>query len=198
MSARLDDAALDSVFREARSYNGYRDQPVSEDDLHQIWEVMKWGPTSMNQQPARIVWCTSGEAKEKLAACAMGTNPDKIRQAPVTAIVGMDSEFHEHLPDLFPHNAGAKGMFAGSLPMREASAFRNSTLQGAYLIIAARMLGFDTGPMSGFDAAKVDAAFFADQPGVKTNFLCTLGYGDPATIYGRAPRPAFERFNRIA
>ena len=196
MTAKLDDAALDAVFREARSYNGYLDQPVSEDDLHAIWELMKWGPTSANQLPARLVWCTSPEAKEKLASCASGTNGPKILAAPVTVIIGMDTNFHEYLPELFPH-ADAKAWFDGNAELREVSAFRNSTLQGAYFIVAARMLGFGTGPMSGFDGGAVDKAFFADQPGVRTNFLSTLGHGDPSTFYGRSPRPAFEKFNRV-
>ncbi|WP_375383228.1 malonic semialdehyde reductase [uncultured Sphingomonas sp.] len=197
MSARLDDATLDAVFREGRSYNGYLDRPVSEADLHAVWELMKWGPTSVNQLPARLVWCTSAEAKARLAACASGTNGPKILAAPVTVIVGMDTNFHEHLPELFPHT-DAKAWFDGNSELREVSAFRNSTLQGAYLILAARMLGLDTGAMSGFDGGAVDKAFFADQPGVRVNFLATMGHGDPASVYARSPRPAFEKFNRIA
>jgi 3-hydroxypropanoate dehydrogenase len=197
MSQPLSDAALDQLFRSARSYNGYLDTPVSQDDLTAIWDLMKMGPTSANQMPARIVWCTSDAAKAKLAACAGGTNGPKIVQAPVTAIIGMDLEFHEHLPWLFPH-ADAKSWFAGNAALREASAFRNSTLQGAYFIMAARALGFGTGPMSGFDAAAVDAAFFADTPNVRVNFISTLGHGDPATIFDRSPRPDFDTFNRIA
>ena len=196
MSAKLDDATLDAVFREARSYNGYLDQPVSEDDLRAIWDLMKWGPTSANQLPARLVWCTSPEAKEKLAACASGTNGPKILAAPVTVIVGMDTNFHEYLPELFPH-VDAKAWFDGNAELREVSAFRNSTLQGAYFILAARMLGLDSGAMSGFDGGAVDKAFFADQPGVRVNFISTLGHGDPASVHGRSPRPAFEKFNRI-
>lgn len=196
MSVRLDDATLDAVFREGRSYNGYLDKPVSEADLHAVWELMKWGPTSVNQLPARLVWCTSAEAKARLAACASGTNGPKILAAPVTVIVGMDTNFHEHLPELFPH-ADAKAWFDGNAELREASAFRNSTLQGAYLILAARMLGLDTGAMSGFDGGAVDKAFFADQPGVRVNFIATMGHGDPASVYPRSPRPAFEKFNRI-
>ncbi|AXJ95934.1 MULTISPECIES: malonic semialdehyde reductase [unclassified Sphingomonas] len=196
MSEPLSDAALDTIFRNARSYNAYRDTPVDEATLRQIWDLMKWGPTSANQLPARLVWCVSAEAKAKLADCAADGNKDKILKAPVTAIVAMDVEFHEHLPTLFPH-ADAKSWFDGNLPLREASAFRNSSLQGAYFIIAARALGLDTGPMSGFDQGAVDKAFFADQPGVRTNFIATLGYGDPASLYPRSPRPEFELFNRI-
>lgn len=197
MSEILSDSALDTIFRTARSYNGYLDKPVSEAQLHAIWDLMKWGPTSANQLPARLVWCVSDEAKAKLAACASEGNRAKILQAPVTAIVAMDVEFHEHLPELFPH-VDSKSWFDGNTELREASAFRNSSLQGAYLIIAARALGLDTGPMSGFDQGAVDKAFFADQPGVRTNFIATLGYGDPASVHPRSPRPDFAKFNRIA
>jgi len=194
---RLDDAALDTLFRTARTYNGYLDRPVSEADLHAIWDLMKMGPTSANQMPARMVWCLSQDAKDRLAACASGTNSAKIKAAPVTVIIGMDEEFHEHLPTLFPH-VDAKAWFDGNLPLRQQSAMRNSSLQGAYFIMAARALGFDTGPMSGFDNAAVDAAFFGDTPSVKSNFISTLGVGDPASLLPRLPRPAFESFNRIA
>ncbi|WP_225204729.1 malonic semialdehyde reductase [Novosphingobium huizhouense] len=197
MSQPLSDAALDQLFRTARTYNGFLDKPVSEAQLHQIWDLMKFGPTSANQMPARLVWCVSDAAKEKLAALAGGTNPDKIRKAPVTVIIGMDLDFHEQLPWLFPHT-DAKSWFDGNEPLREVSAMRNSTLQGAYFIVAARAVGLDTGPMSGFDNAAVDAAFFADTPRVRSNFISTLGYGDPATIFERSPRPDFPTFNRIA
>ena len=196
MGKPLDDAALDTIFRTARSYNGYTDEAVSEAELHAIWDLMKWGPTSANQMPARLVWCVSDEAKARLAACASAQNAPKILAAPVTVIIGMDTEFHEHLHELFPH-VDAKPWFADPA-MRHDSAFRNSALQGAYLIIAARALGLDTGPMSGFNHAQVDAAFFADAPAVKSNFIATLGHGDPATIFGRLPRPGFEKFNKIA
>jgi 3-hydroxypropanoate dehydrogenase len=196
-TARLDDAALDAIFRSARSYNGYTDRPVSDAEIEAIWELMKWGPTSANQLPARLVWVRTPEGKERLAACCSAQNAPKVRQAPVTVIVGMDHDFHEQLPWLFPH-ADAKSWFTGNAELRAASAFRNSSLQGAYLIIAARALGLDTGPMSGFDGGEVDKAFFADQPAVKTNFICTLGHGDPATIFDRLPRPAFETFNQLA
>ena len=191
------DVVLDAIFREARSYNGYTDRPVATADLHAIWDLMKWGPTSANQLPARLVWCVSDESKQKLADACSAQNQPKILNAPVSVIIGMDTDFHEHLPELFPH-ADAKSWFTGSAELRAASAFRNSTLQGAYFIIAARMLGLDTGPMSGFDADKVDAAFFADTPAVHTNFIATLGYGDPATIFARSPRPDFAKFNSIA
>ncbi|AZI35623.1 putative NADH dehydrogenase/NAD(P)H nitroreductase [Caenibius tardaugens NBRC 16725] len=197
MTAPLPDSALDQLFRSARSYNGYLDKPVSEAQIHAIWEVMKYGPTSANMMPARLVWCTSPEAKEKLAATASSTNGDKIRNAPVSVIIGMDMAFHEQLPWLFPHT-DARSWFTSNEALREISAMRNSTLQGAYFIIAARALGLDTGPMSGFDNAAVDAAFFGDTPNVKSNFISTLGYGDPATIFDRLPRPDFDTFNTFA
>jgi len=196
MTTPLDDASLDRLFRTGRSYNGYLDRPVAEERFRAIWDLMKWGPTSANQLPARMVWVLSDEGKRRLAACASGNNGEKILAAPATVILGMDLDFHEHLPELFPH-ADAKSWF-GDEEARATSAFRNATLQGAYLLMAARALGLDTGPMSGFDAAAVDAAFFADQPRVRTNFLSTIGYGDPASVFDRLPRPAFERFNRIA
>ena len=195
--SKLDDAALDTIFRTARSYNGYTDQPVSEAELHAIWDLLKWGPTSANQLPARLIWVVSADAKQKLADCTSAQNAPKILKAPVTVIIGMDTNFHHHLPELFPHT-DAKAWFEGNDALREVSAMRNSTLQGAYFIIAARALGLDTGPMSGFDNAKVDAAFFADTPSVRSNFISTLGHGDPATIFDRLPRPAFEKFNTIA
>ena len=194
---KLDDAALDTIFRTARTYNGYTDEAVTTEQLHEIWELMKWGPTSANQLPARLIWCISDEAKAKLADCASAQNAPKILKAPVTVILGMDENFHEQLPELFPHT-NAKAWFDGNAELRHVSAFRNSTLQGAYFIIAARALGLDTGPMSGFDNGKVDAAFFADTPAVRSNFISTLGHGDPATIFDRLPRPGFERFNSIA
>jgi len=193
----LDDAALDQLFRTARTYNGYTDQPVSEAELRAIWDLMKMGPTSANQMPARLVWCVSDEAKARLAAAASEGNRPKILAAPVSVVIGMDTDFHEHLPELFPHT-DARAWFVGNEALRSESAFRNSSLQGGYFILAARALGLDTGPMSGFDAKAVEAAFFADQPTVRANFISTLGHGDPATIFGRSPRPAFEKFNRIA
>jgi 3-hydroxypropanoate dehydrogenase len=193
--AKLDDAGLDLIFRSARSYNGYTDEPVAETELRAIWDLVKMGPTSANISPARIVWCVSDAAKAKLAPLTSSTNADKIRKAPVTAIIGMDMEFYEKLPFLFPH-VDARPWFVGNPAMIEGGAFRNSSLQGAYFIIAARALGLDTGPMSGFDNAAVDAAFFAATP-IKSNFICTLGHGDPSTVFGRHPRLAFEEANTI-
>ncbi|MDX2209442.1 MAG: malonic semialdehyde reductase [Sphingopyxis sp.] len=196
MAEPLNAAALDQLFRTARTFNGYQDRPVSTEQLEAIWELMKFGPTSANCLPARIIWCTSDAAKERLAACAMPANGEKIVKAPATAIIGMDMAFYEHLPELFPHT-DARSWFVGNDVLIEKTAFRNSSLQGAYFIMAARALGLDTGPMSGFNNDAVDAAFFADQPSVKSNFISTLGYGDPATIFERSPRPGFGRFNRI-
>lgn len=196
MSQPLADAALDQLFRTARTYNGYLDKPVSIEQVHAIWDLLKYGPTSANMLPARFVWCTSDAAKAKLAECVGDGNKEKVLTAPVSVVIGMDIDFHEQLPWLFPHT-DARSWFADNEPLREVSAMRNSTLQGAYLILAARALGLDTGPMSGFDNAAVDAAFFADTPRVKSNFISTLGYGDPATIFERSPRPGFDTFNTV-
>ncbi len=192
----LPNDALDQIFREARSYNGWLDKPVSDEQLHAIWDLMKMGPTSANMLPARIVWVKSEEAKAKLVATASAGNQEKIRTAPVTAVIGMDIDFHEELPWLFPHT-DAKSWFEGDVEGRKEGAFRNSSLQGAYLMIAARALGLDCGPMSGFDADAVGAAFFSDDDKVKVNFICSIGYGDPESIFGRSPRPEFGKFNTI-
>ena len=198
MAESLSETALDQLFRTARSYNGWLDKDVSNEQLRAIYDLMKMGPTSANQQPARIVWCKSPEAKQRLARHAGEKNRHKIVTAPVCAIVAMDVEFHEQLPWLFPHT-DARSWFAGdeNRAAREKHAFRNSTLQGAYLMLAARSLGLDCGPMSGFDNAAVDADFFADEPNWKSNFICSIGYGDPTSIFGRSPRPDFDTFNRI-
>ena len=196
MSEPLPDACLDRIFRTARTANGYLAKPVSAGQLHEIWELMKWGPTSANMLPARLVWCVSEDAKEKLAACAMPSNGDKIRKAPISVVIGMDLDFHENLPWLFPHDQSAQHWFPDPA-VREIHALRNSSLQGAYFIVAARALGLDTGPMSGFSNDAVDQAFFADTPRIRSNFISTLGYGDPATIFGRSPRPEFDKFNTL-
>lgn len=195
MGRPLADEALDQIFRLARTYNGYTRQAVSDEQLRLLWNLMKWGPTSANMSPARIIWCVSDNAKRKIAALASGTNGDKILKAPVTAIIGYDVDFHEKLPFLFPHNPEAKSWFRDQAG-RDQAAFRNGTLQGGYFIIAARALGLDTGPMSGFDHAKVDAKFFAGTA-IKSNFISTLGYGDPATIFERLPRFTFEEANSM-
>lgn len=196
MTAPLNNAALDQLFGKARTYNGYLDKAVSKDQLTAIWDLMKFGPTSANCLPARIVWCVSQEAKEKLAALSAPANGEKILKAPVAVIIGMDMAFYEQLPELFPHT-DARSWFVGNEDLIAKTAFRNSSLQGGYFIMAARALGLDTGPMSGFNNDAVDAAFFADSQ-VKSNFISTLGYGDPGSIFERSPRPEFDRFNRIA
>jgi 3-hydroxypropanoate dehydrogenase len=195
MTAPLGDAALDQLFRTARTYNAFFDKPVSREQMDAIWELMKFGPTSANCLPARLVWVESAEAKAKLAAMCLPANGDKIKSAPVTVIIGMDTEFYEQLPELFPH-ADARSWFSGSPELAAATAFRNSSLQGAYFILAARALGLDTGPMSGFSNEAVDAGFFAGTT-FKSNFISTLGYGDPASIFERSPRPGFARFNTV-
>ncbi|MBK5264940.1 MAG: malonic semialdehyde reductase [Alphaproteobacteria bacterium] len=196
MTQSLSSEALAQLFTQARTFNAYLDTPVPVETLHALWDLMKMGPTSANQLPARLVWCVSAEAKEKLAACASANNAPKILKAPVSVIIGMDENFHEYLPELYPA-VDAKSWFEGSAELRHESAFRNSSLQGGYFIMAARALGLGTGPMSGFDNTKVDAAFFADQPSYKSNFIATLGYGDPQSVRPRGPRPKFGKFNRI-
>lgn len=186
----LNEDALNTLFLQARSQNGWQDKPVSPAQLHQIFDLMKMGPTSANCSPARIVFVTSQEQKEKLAGVVMPANADKVRTAPVTAVIGMDMAFYEKLPKLFPH-ADARAWFVGNQPMIDATAFRNSSLQGAYLMLAARAIGLDCGPMSGFDGDKVNELFFPDST-VKVNFICGLGYGDPAKVFGRSPRFAFD------
>lgn len=196
MSAPLDDDALDTLFLAARSYNGWLDMPVSDAELERIWDLARMGPTSANCLPARIVWVKSEAAKASLAECVSPGNRAKVLAAPVTAVIGMDMAFYELLPELFPHD-DARSWFAGNDALIEATAFRNSSLQGAYLMLAARAIGLDCGPMSGFDVDQVTAAFFPDST-VRANFICSVGHGDPASIYPRSPRPAFDRFNRIA
>lgn len=192
----LSDAALAQLFNEARTYNGWLDKPVSDAQLRAIWDLAKMAPTSANMQPARIVWVKSPEEKSKLAGVVMEGNDTKVLAAPVTAIIGYDIDFHEELPWLFPHT-DAKSWFEGDEPGRIDGAFRNSSLQGAYIMLAARALGLDCGPMSGFDADAVNAAYFADEPRHRVNFLCSIGYGDPASIFERSPRPDFDRFNTV-
>lgn len=189
--------ALDQLFNKARSYNGWLDKPVSDEQLHAIWDLAKMAPTSANMQPARIVWVKSPEAKARLTECVSEGNKAKVAAAPVTAVIGYDIDFHEELPWLFPHT-DAKSWFEGDEAGRKDGAFRNSSLQGAYLMLAARALGLDCGPMSGFDTDAVSAAFFGDAPRHRVNFICSIGYGDPASIFDRSPRPEFGRFNRIA
>ncbi|MDG2526120.1 malonic semialdehyde reductase [Stenotrophomonas sp. HITSZ_GD] len=195
MAEVLHDAALDQLFRTARTQNAFLDKPVEDSQLRALYDLLKWGPTAANATPARIVFVKSKEAKAKLAPALSEGNLAKTLAAPVTAIIGFDQDFHEKLPYLFPH-ADAKSWFDGPREGRHESAFRNGSLQGAYLILAARALGLDAGPMSGFDAAKVDEAFFAGTH-IKTNFLVNLGYGDPAGLFPRLPRLSFDEAARI-
>ncbi|MBB4631239.1 malonic semialdehyde reductase [Sphingosinicella soli] len=186
----LSDRDLDLIFRNARTHNDWSDRQVSDVQLRAVYDLMRMGPTSANASPARIVFAKSAEAREKLAACASGANGPKILQAPVTAIIGMDMKFYDHLPKLFPHT-DARSWFTGNDAMIHETAFRNSSLQGAYFMIAARAIGLNCGPMSGFDKAKVDAAFFAGTA-IETNFLCAIGYGTEKNLFERSPRLSFE------
>lgn len=182
--------ALDTLFRDARTRYGWADTPVSPADLEALYDLVKMGPTSANCSPARFIFASSPEAKAKLAACASAANAPKILAAPVTAIIGYDMKFYDKLPELFPHT-DARGWFNGSEAIARETAFRNSSLQGGYFIIAARALGWDTGPMSGFDKAKVDAGFWAGT-NVETNFICSLGKGTGDGLFPRLPRLAFK------
>ncbi len=188
--------STEQLFTEARTQNGYLDQPVSDAQLQALYDLLKWGPTSANCSPARFAFVRSAEMKAKLTACVAPGNQAKVQQAPVTVVIGMDLAFHEQLPKPFPHT-DARSWFAGKPAHIEATAFRNSSLQGGYLILAARALGLGCGPMSGFDAAQVDALVWAGTS-VKTNFLCTLGHGDPAKILPRSPRLGFDEACRLA
>jgi 3-hydroxypropanoate dehydrogenase len=192
----LDAHALDQLFRTARTHNAWQKKDVPDALLHELYELLKWGPTSANASPARFVFVKSAEAKAKLKESLSPGNLDKTMSAPVTVIVAQDMAFYEKLPQLFPH-ADARSWFVGNDALIESTAFRNATLQGAYLMIAARALGLDTGAMSGFDNAKLDAAFFAGTT-VKSNFLINLGYGDAAGLFPRSPRLSFDEAARIA
>ena len=196
MGPALEDSALDTLFREARTYGKWHPRPVSDATLRELYELLKWAPTSANAAPARFAFLRSKEAKERLRPALAPLNVEKTMSAPVTVIVGYDMKFFEQLPKLFPHNPGMAKMYQGNPEMAETTAKRNSSLQGAYLIMAARALGLDCGPMSGFDHAKIDAAFWAGTE-VKTNFICNLGHGDPSKLFARSPRLAFEEACRI-
>lgn len=204
MSA-LDDAALDQLFRAARTHNAWREAPVTEQTLRQLYDVMKWGPTSANTSPARFVFLRSKEAKARLLPTLAPGNIDKTMSAPVTVIIAYDLLFYQKLPKLFPHNPGMKDLFATNPQLVETTARRNSTLQGAYMMLAARSLGLDVGPLSGFDNAKLDEEFFAagkecqgcdqeffSEGHVRSNFLCNLGYGDPSKLLPRLVRLDFD------
>ena len=186
----LDQASLDALFLEARTQNKWTDQTVSDDELRRLFDILKMGPTSANCSPARFLFLRTPEGKERLRPALSAGNLDKTMSAPVVAIVAHDPQFYEQLPKLFPH-ADAKSWFAGNTQLAETTAFRNGTLQGAYLILAARSIGLDAGPMSGFDNDKVDAEFLSWR-GWKSNFLVNLGHGDPAGLFPRSPRLDFD------
>jgi len=195
MSTALNEQALKQLFTEARTHNGWQDKPVSDELLKQLHQLTVMGPTAANSQPLRIVFVKSAAAKARLKPHLSAGNADKTMSAPVTAIIASDYEFYEHLPTLFPH-ADAKSWFVGNQALIDTSAFRNSSLQGGYFILAARALGLDTGPMSGFDNAGVDKEFFAGTA-IKSNFLVNLGYGDASKLFPRSPRPDFAEFASI-
>jgi 3-hydroxypropanoate dehydrogenase len=205
MGQRIDDTALDTLFLEARSYGKWQSRGVTDQTLRDLYELLKWAPTSANAAPARFAFLRSKEAKERLRPALAPLNVEKMMTAPITVIVAYDTKFYEQLPKLFPQSPGMKQLFESNPELVEATVKRNSSLQGAYLIMAARALGLDCGPMSGFDNAKVDEEFFsAGKPcfgceqeffpegHVKSNFLCNLGYGDPSTLHPRLPRLPFN------
>lgn len=191
----LSQQALDTLFFEARTYNAWQDKDVSDELLHKLHDLAKMGPTSANCCPMRVIFVKSKEAKEKLKPCLMEGNQEKTMSAPVCAIIGMDMEFYEKLPHLFPHT-DAKSWFVGKEQFIESTAFRNSSLQGGYFIMAARALGLDCGPMSGFNQKKVNETFFADT-NIKANFLCNIGYGSEEDLFPRSPRLDFDEANKI-
>lgn len=195
MTQPIDDQALDTLFRKARTHNGWVDEVLPEQVFRDIYDLMKWGPTSANISPSRFYWIASKAAKERLAALSMPSNGEKIKKAPVTVIVGTDMDFPESIPKLFPHNPGAKDWF-GDPAFRESAGFRNGTLQGAYLMMAARALGYQCGPMSGFDNAAVDAAFFAGT-NIKSNFIVSIGHGTDENLFERLPRLTFDEANKV-
>ncbi len=190
MNARLNDPELDLIFRTARTHSAWQDRPLGDDVLRDLYDLMKWGPTSANCSPARILFLRTPQAKQRLLPALSAGNVDQTMAAPVTAIIGYDAKFYEQLPRLFPHT-DARSWFADTPELAETTARRNSALQGAYLMIAARALGLDCGPMSGFDQAKVDHEFFPHSP-IKSNFLCNLGYGDASGLHPRNPRLDFD------
>jgi 3-hydroxypropanoate dehydrogenase len=204
MTHHLDDHAWDLLLRQARSQNRWLDRPVAPELLTQLYELMKMGPTASNCGPARLIFLQSETAKARLLPLMAEGNRDKTRQAPVTVLLGMARQFQQRLPQLFPHRPNARDAFDASPALREAAAFRNSSLQGGYLMLAARGLGLDCGPMSGFDAAAINAEFFS-KPGeeafpgedVVINFICNLGHGDPAGVFDRLPRLGFDQACRV-
>jgi 3-hydroxypropanoate dehydrogenase len=197
MTSSLNDQSLDQIFRSARTPNGWEDRPVEDEMVREIYDLMKWGPTSANSSPARFVWVHSADGKATLAELAAEPNKAKILQAPVTVIIGHDLDFAAELPKLLPHAAEVMQQYFASPGVAEVTAMRNGTLQGAYLIVATRALGLDCGPMSGFDNASVDKAFFSGTR-IESNFICSIGYGDPASVFPRNPRLTFEEAGRWA
>jgi 3-hydroxypropanoate dehydrogenase len=195
VTGKLPEPCLDQLFRDARTHNAWRDKDIPDSLLHELIDLVKLGPTSANCSPARFVFVKSREAKKRLRPLLSEGNRDKTMQAPVCAIIGYDLDFYQHLPKLFPHT-DAKSWFEGNAKKIQETAFRNGTLQGAYLILAARALGLDTGPMSGFDNKGIDADFFAGT-NIKSNFLCSLGYGDASVLFPRSPRFSFDEMARI-
>jgi len=192
---QADNTSLDVIFRTARTYTAWQEKPVEDALLQQVYDLCKWGPTSANCLPMRLVFVKSPDAKERLKTCLDKGNVEKTMKAPVTAIIGYDKEFYNLMPKLWPHS-DMKSYYLKNPAGAETAAFRNGSLQGAYFIIAARALGLDCGPMSGFDNAKVDAAFFAGTE-IKSNFLCNLGYGDTSKLFPRGPRLTFEETSKI-
>jgi 3-hydroxypropanoate dehydrogenase len=197
MRSAVSSESLDQIFRSARTSNGWTDFPVGEGVVHDLYDLLKWGPTSANSSPARFVWVRSTEAKAKLAGLASEKNQPKILQAPLTVIIGNDVGFADALPKLMPHNTEAMQKAFAAPGVSEVTAMRNGSLQGGYLIIAARALGLDCGPMSGFDNAGVDKAFFAGTR-IQSNFICSIGYGKPDSVFPRNPRLSFEEAGHFA
>jgi 3-hydroxypropanoate dehydrogenase len=191
----IDAHSLDLLFRTARTHNGWQEKPVPESLLHELFDLAKMAPTSANCSPMRVVFVTTPEGKERLKPSLSAGNLEKTMAPPVTAIIAYDTKFYDELPRLFPH-ADARSWFTSNQALIDITAMRNGTLQGAYLMLAARAVGLDCGPMSGFDNAKVDAEFFPDGR-FKSNFLCNLGYGDPSKLFPRSPRFAFDDVCKI-
>lgn len=205
MGSRLNDDALDILFRKARTYYAWLETPVPDATLREVYDLAKWGPTSANAGPARFVFLRTQEAKERLRPALAPMNVEKVMAAPVSVIVAYDLKFYDRLSKLFPHNPGMQKLFANAPEVVEVTARRNSSLQGAYFMLAARALGLDCGPLSGFDNAKVDEEFFAAgkpcagceqeffaEAHVKSNFICNVGYGDPSKLFPRLPRLEFD------
>ena len=195
MSA-VDEAALEALFKDARSQNGWLDTPVTAQELEAAYDIAKWGPTSMNTQPMRVLFLRSQEAKSRLKPALSPTNIEKVMTAPVVAVIAYDTNFYDELSETFPHKPNASAYFLGNPATIEPTAFRNSSLQGAYFMLALRAVGLDVGPMSGFDNGVVNAEFFAESSW-RANFLCGIGHGDPSKVFGRLPRLDFKKVARI-